>query len=620
MNNRVLAGILVLVTAFAIIFGLVQSQNLTQSQVKLAEAQTAAASTLSAAELQAADAQSQALTLAAQTASTRQAQMMETSNAQAATSQAGQANEAATAQSQVLASAQQLASTQQAQVVATSQSQASSTLTAAVANAATHEAGILNEAATAQAQAITSAQQLAATQHANAVATIVAEARSNQENLIATQTMLEGQLSDLQALMEKTIIPTVTPVATEPLDPEATSDVTHAADQQTPQQLCDAVGTAKNPENRNFNQAEQVLQLNVDYFAILCTGAGPVFIDLLEKETPITVNNFVFLAQQGYYNNTTFHRVLPNFMAQGGDPTGSGTGDPGYSFIDEIIPSLTFDAPGKLAMANAGPNTNGSQFFITFGPQPTLNGGYTIFGLVVKGQANVNRIKLRDPEQNPTTSGTPLNTVLIITDQTKVLLTDNPLPTQTDVAKALEGVDTLITTELANTLENIKLSQSTAEVVSDAPEAARKDLETLLTSNNHRYRVSSTLNNKACDISQLSFYFTSYILDAFASGKDAAAAIADPAMEKIALESGYTDKVTSANLTYPYYTTKDTICGKPVVRAMTYWRRGNFIVTTQVAWPIEAQGIDVLDQVLAQFVGARLYEPLLTTVLYSEIQ
>jgi hypothetical protein len=133
--------------------------------------------------------------------------------------------------------------------------------------------------------------------------------------------------------------------------------------------------------------------------------------------------------------------------------------------------------------------------------------------------------------------------------------------------------------------------------------------------------VGSTLNNKACDVSQLQFYFASYTMDAFATAQDAAAAISDPAMEKIALESGFAEKKTSPSLTFPYYTASETVCDKPVVHAMTYWRRGNFIITAQITWPIDAgQGLDVLDKVLTQFVGSRLYEPLLTTVLYSDIQ
>jgi cyclophilin family peptidyl-prolyl cis-trans isomerase len=411
-----------------------------------------------------------------------------------------------------------------------------------------------------------------------------------------------------------------TPTAA-PIVPVVVAEYTASVDAQTPEQLCAVAVPAKDPTNRTFTKADQVMKEGIDYRAIFCTAAGPVYVDLTEKETPIAVNNFVFLAQNGFYNNTTFHRVLPNFMAQGGDPTATGTGGPGYAFNDEILPSLTFDAPGKLAMANSGPNTNGSQFFITVAPQPNLNGGYTLFGLVVKGQANVSKIELRDPEQKPTKPGTTLDTVLIITDPTKVLLTDTPPPTQADVVKAMDGIDKMVTTELANIIENKKLSQTTAEVVSTTPEAARKDLETLLTTYHHQYRVSSTLNNKACDISQLQFYATTYTLDGYALGKDAAAAISDPAMDKIATESGYTDKVTSANLTFPYYTAKETVCEKPAVHAMTFWRRGNFIVTAEVIWPAEAQqGVDVLDRVLIEFVGGRLYEPLLTTILYSDIQ
>ena len=114
--------------------------------------------------------------------------------------------------------------------------------------------------------------------------------------------------------------------------------------------------------------------------------------ELLAQQTPITVNNFVFLAQQGFYDGLTFHRVIENFMIQGGDPTGSGAGGPGYAFLDEIVAGLVFDAPGKLAMANAGPGTNGSQFFITTVPTPHLNGNHTIFGLVVDGQSVVDEI------------------------------------------------------------------------------------------------------------------------------------------------------------------------------------------------------------------------------------
>src|SRR5664279_4025750 len=149
---------------------------------------------------------------------------------------------------------------------------------------------------------------------------------------------------------------------------------------RTPADICASAVPAQNPTTRQFSHPDQVLQPGVDYRAVFCTDVGPVYVDLFEKYAPQTVNSFVFLAQQGYFNNTTFHRVLQGYIAQGGDPTGTGAGDPGYSTPDEFVGFLNFDKPGWLAMANAGPNTNGSQFFITTAPTPTLNYHYTIFG------------------------------------------------------------------------------------------------------------------------------------------------------------------------------------------------------------------------------------------------
>lgn len=134
------------------------------------------------------------------------------------------------------------------------------------------------------------------------------------------------------------------------------------------------------------------------YRAIFKTAKGNIEVDLLADKAPKTVNNFVFLARQGFYDNTTFHRVIADFMAQGGDPTGTGSGGPGYQFEDEIVPSLRFDNAGILAMANAGPNTNGSQFFITYGATPWLNGRHTIFGKVTKGMDVLKSLSERDPQ------------------------------------------------------------------------------------------------------------------------------------------------------------------------------------------------------------------------------
>ncbi len=114
--------------------------------------------------------------------------------------------------------------------------------------------------------------------------------------------------------------------------------------------------------------------------------------ELFAAQAPVTVNNFVFLANGGFYDGLIFHRVIDNFMIQGGDPQGTGTGGPGYQFQDEIVANLVFDSPGILAMANAGPNTNGSQFFITTAPTPHLNGNHTIFGKVIEGRDVVDAI------------------------------------------------------------------------------------------------------------------------------------------------------------------------------------------------------------------------------------
>ena len=149
------------------------------------------------------------------------------------------------------------------------------------------------------------------------------------------------------------------------------------------------------------------------YTAVVTMAKGGQFtIQLYPDKAPRTVNSFVFLARDGYFDGITFHRVLEGFMAQGGDPEGTGGGGPGYEFINEDS-DLTFDKPGVVAMANAGRDTNGSQFFITFAPVPDLNGGYTIFGQVVSGMEVVNGITRRDPDTNPTFQGDVMESITI---------------------------------------------------------------------------------------------------------------------------------------------------------------------------------------------------------------
>jgi len=140
---------------------------------------------------------------------------------------------------------------------------------------------------------------------------------------------------------------------------------------------------------------------------VLETNMGNIELKLFEKEAPLAVENFTKLVQKGYYNGVTFHRVIKGFMIQGGDPTGTGRGGEsiwGKEFKNEYAPNLTFDRPYLLAMANRGPNTNGSQFFITVAPTPWLNGGYTIFGEVVKGKEvvdKINSVKTSKPGDRP---------------------------------------------------------------------------------------------------------------------------------------------------------------------------------------------------------------------------
>jgi len=133
------------------------------------------------------------------------------------------------------------------------------------------------------------------------------------------------------------------------------------------------------------------------YQARIVTDKGTMVVDLHADLVPVTVNNFVFLARQGFYDGIIFHRVIANFMAQTGDPTGTGTGGPGYRFQDEFDQTLRHTGPGVLSMANAGPNTNGSQFFITHVPTPWLDGKHSVFGQVVQGLDVLTAIPPRDP-------------------------------------------------------------------------------------------------------------------------------------------------------------------------------------------------------------------------------
>jgi len=154
------------------------------------------------------------------------------------------------------------------------------------------------------------------------------------------------------------------------------------------------------------------IDLKKKYTATLHTDKGDIVLELFADKTPNTVNNFVFLCREGFYDGVIFHRVIADFMVQGGDPTGKGSGGPGYRFADEFHPSLKHNKPGILSMANAGPGTNGSQFFITHVPTPWLDGKHSVFGQVICGMDVFLSIPPRDPGR-PEYPGVKINSVTI---------------------------------------------------------------------------------------------------------------------------------------------------------------------------------------------------------------
>lgn len=164
------------------------------------------------------------------------------------------------------------------------------------------------------------------------------------------------------------------------------------------------------PKKTYSQPPQMVIDPNKKYTAIMETSKGNLELELFAKDVPKTVNNFVFLAREGFYDGSTFHRVIPDFMAQGGDPTGTGTGGPGYRFADEFT-SHKHEA-GVISMANAGPNTNGSQFFITYAPQPSLDGRHSVFGKLTGGMDVLKKLTPRDPSRNPQFKG---DTIIRIT-------------------------------------------------------------------------------------------------------------------------------------------------------------------------------------------------------------
>jgi cyclophilin family peptidyl-prolyl cis-trans isomerase len=355
--------------------------------------------------------------------------------------------------------------------------------------------------------------------------------------------------------------------------------IANAQDAQTPQQICDNA-TIEEPATREYTEAEDVLQDGVDYRAIFCTEAGAVYVDLLEDYTPVTVNNFVFLAQNDYYNNTTFHRVLENFMAQGGDPTGTGAGGPGYQFQDEFVGFLTFERPGLLAMANAGPGTNGSQFFLTTSEPTYLNYQHTIFGEVLEGYENVLNLRLRDPQANPDFDGASLNTIVIVEDPATVNSTfvDDSEPVAQDVfTGALDELLGTLPAELTLTADSGQFS--TDETVAIAPEDVREAYGAMLAENGHEWRITRSVANTACS-EQVFFTELRYTVDKFADSASAETALNSEAFGALQTAFGYAGGEPSETMGIPFYSFDTQDCAGADAQALrTTLQRGRYVAT-----------------------------------------
>jgi len=203
------------------------------------------------------------------------------------------------------------------------------------------------------------------------------------------------------------------PAAPEP-EPEPDLAPVSGPTEAPPDEPQDDIAQRKAPEVKIMqwdSPPAMTIDTNKKYTAIMETEKGTMVIELFAKDVPVTVNNFVFLAREGYYDGTTFHRVIPGFMAQGGDQTGTGRGGPGYRFEDEFT-EHQHDA-GALSMANAGPNTNGSQYFICYTAQHGLDGRHSVFGQLVEGMDVLKNITPRDPTRNPDFEGDKIIKVTI---------------------------------------------------------------------------------------------------------------------------------------------------------------------------------------------------------------
>lgn len=387
-------------------------------------------------------------------------------------------------------------------------------------------------------------------------------------------------------------------------------------DAQTPQELCDAA-TVTEPATRAFAGAENVIKVGVDYRAILCTGKGAVYVDLFEDIAPKTVNNFVFLTQQGFYNNSNFHRVIADFMVQGGDPVGNppGTGGPGYQFEDEFAAFVTFDRPGLLAMANSGPGTNGSQFFVTTAATNWLDFKHTIFGEVLEGYDTVLSIDVRDPE-TATEPGVALNTVLIVTDPASVITTyqapASVLAAAEDVAAALDSATTTTPLPVDITVAEPQGVITTEALVAAAPEDQQANLAAYYAERNFQYRATLGLNNDQCN-PQYFFSSLRYTIDAYTTAADATTVITDAALDASNTAPDFTLEPSFS----PVFVRPATDCaGAEGQEGRLYLQRGRYIIIIEGIIPATVLTQATMEAVLSNAAG--VFETPLVNIYRNE--
>ncbi len=399
--------------------------------------------------------------------------------------------------------------------------------------------------------------------------------------------------------------------------PVYAQDEEEAASPATPAGIC-AEYEAQQPETRAYDAPpSNVLEPGVDYYTIICTEFGPVYIDLYEDVTPETVNNFVSLANDGFYDGLTFHRVMADFMAQGGDPAGNGTGGPGYDFRDEFAPFMSFDRPGLLAMANSGADTNGSQFFITTVVTDWLNYRHTIFGEVLAGQDVVEAIPVTEQQ-----SSTSIDAVIVVTDPSTVdadfEATDSPA--REDIVAALDNLPdlTVIVPDEATTGEF-----ETDDFIATLPDDLQDAATTALTENSHEYTVAVNYVNTACELDELPIEALTFELHAFATAADASVAYASEEFQTLLAEGTEAEAITMQGSGLPGFLIEaDAACDIDGEQSQVSRRVGRFIMVSGVVYDASSALFtdpsltpQIIDTLLEQ-----VFEPLFFDAMAQEVR